>query len=146
MLVENVFCEFNAGILGAGDYILTVTYPGDLNHKANSTTATVYISRYADDKYTFNTSYYYNKANFKEYTTGSSQVEAARHNAIGVFNENLDYKGVFVDYVLENCKTEEECENSLVTIYFTLAFLDTVDSKQMWRVNIFENYINYPED
>ena len=47
VIVENVFGEFNAGILNAGEYILTATYSGDLNHKANSTTASVYITKFA---------------------------------------------------------------------------------------------------
>ena len=104
--------------------------------------ATVYISRYADDKYTFNTSYYYDKSN-KEYTTGNSQVDAARHYAIGVFNDDLDYHLTIADYVLENCHSEAECEASKVTIYFTLAFQDLVDGKHMWRAYILEDYVNY---
>lgn len=107
--------------------------------------ASVYISRYADDKYIFNTSYYYDRIHFNEYTTGASQADAASRNAIGVFNEDLDYKGTFADYVLENCSSEEECEDCRITIYFTLAFLDTVGGKQMWRAYILEGFINYPE-
>lgn len=96
----------------------------------------VYVSRYAADKYTFNESYY--KIN-KEYTTGNSQVTAAQHYSLGVFNEDLDYKQIFIDFVLENATSEEECVS--LTLYFTLAYLDTVDGKEMWRVNVFEDLV-----
>lgn len=96
----------------------------------------VYVSRYAADKYTFNESYY--KIN-KEYTTGNSQVSAAQHYSLGVFNEDLDYKQIFIDFVLENATSEEECVG--LTLYFTLAYLDTVDGKEMWRVNVFEDLV-----
>ncbi len=96
----------------------------------------VYVSRYAADKYTFNESYY--KIN-NEYTTGNSQVTAAQHYSLGVFNEDLDYKQIFLDFVLENATSEEECVS--LTLYFTLAYLDTVDGKEMWRVNVFEDLV-----
>lgn len=99
-----------------------------------------YVSRYADDKYTFNTSYYYDLTN-KEYTTGSSQVNAANRKSLGMFNEDLTFKQVFADFVLENAESEEECEELKVTIYFTLAYLDKVDGKYMWRVNVFEDLV-----
>ena len=96
----------------------------------------VYVSRYDNDKYTINNSYY--KIN-KEYTTGNTQVSASQHYSLGVFNEDLDYKQIFLDFVLENASSEEECTS--LTLYYTLAFLDTVDSRKMWRVNVFEDLV-----
>lgn len=98
----------------------------------------VYVSEYAYDKYTFNSSYFeYNKT----FTTGNSQVSAAQHYSLGVFNEDLEYKQLFLDFDLANAKTSEEADNLKLTLYFTLAFLDTVDGKKMWRVNVFEDLV-----
>ena len=47
VIVKNGSGEFNAGIMGAGNYTVTVTYPGDLNHKANSSTANFNIAKFA---------------------------------------------------------------------------------------------------
>ena len=102
--------------------------------------AEVYVSQYAKDKYTFNTSYYWD-ASAKHYTTGSSQANAASHNSLGIFNEDLDYKHLFDDLQIDLCSTEDEVKNCKFTIYFTLAYLDTVDSKHMWRVNVFEEMV-----
>lgn len=99
-----------------------------------------YVSRYAEDSYTFNTSFYYDSTR-KEFTTGSSQVNAANKNALGIFNEDLTYKQILLDYLLENCSSQSECEDKKVTLYFTLAFADVVDGKTMWRVNIFEDLV-----
>ena len=98
----------------------------------------VYVSEYAYDKYTFNSSYFeYNKT----FTTGNSQVSAAQHYSLGVFNEDLEYKQLFLDFDLANAKTSEEADSLKLTLYFTLAFLDTVDGKKMWRVNVFEDLV-----
>lgn len=98
----------------------------------------VYVSEYAYDKYTFNSSYFeYNKT----FTTGNSQVSAAQHYSLGVFNEDLEYKQLFLDFDLANAKTSEEANSLKLTLYFTLAFLDTVDGKKMWRVNVFEDLV-----
>lgn len=98
----------------------------------------VYVSSYAYDKYTFNSSYYqYNKS----FTTGNSQVAASQHYSLGVFNEDLEYKQLFTDFDLANAKTIEEANNLKLTLYFTLAFLDTVDGRKMWRVNVFEDLV-----
>lgn len=98
----------------------------------------VYVSSYAYDKFTFNNSYYeYNKS----FTTGNSQVAAAQHYSLGVFNEDLEYKQLFTDFDLANAKSKEEADNLQLTLYFTLAFLDTVDGKKMWRVNVFEDLV-----
>ena len=102
--------------------------------------ADVYVSRYAEDKYTISKSYYYDKS-YNEYTTGSTQVAAANHYALGVFNEELTYNQTLLDFLLENAKSEAECESLKVTLYFTLAYRDTVDGKNMWRVNIFEDLV-----
>lgn len=102
--------------------------------------ADVYVSSYAEDKYTFNTSYFYDGVN-KEYTTGNSQVNAASHYSLGIFNEDLDYKQTLLDFILNGIKDEEVAKTRKVTLYFTLAYLDTVDSKNMWRVNIFEDLV-----
>lgn len=99
-----------------------------------------YVSRYAADKYTFNTSYYYDLSS-EQYTTGSSQVNAASHKALGMFNESITYKQLFKDFILENASSEAECEGLKITLYFTLAYLDKVDGKYMWRVNIFEDLV-----
>ncbi len=100
----------------------------------------VYVSRFTDEKYTINNDYYFD-SNFNEYTTGSSQVNAANFNSLGLFNEDLTYNQVLLDFLLENCTSEEECENVKLTLYFTLAFLDKVNGKYMWRVNIFEDLV-----
>lgn len=97
-----------------------------------------YVSRYTNDDYTINTTYYlYNK----EYTTGSTKNNAAIHNSLGVFNEDLTYKQTLLDFLLENASSDEECQELKVTLYFTLAFLDKVEGKYMWRVNIFEDLV-----
>lgn len=98
----------------------------------------VYVSSYAYDKYTFNSSYYeYNKS----FTTGNSQVAAAQHYSLGVFNEDIEYKQLFTDFNLASVSSKEEADNLQLTLYFTLAFLDTVDGKKMWRVNVFEDLV-----
>ena len=100
----------------------------------------VYVSRYTDDKYTFNVSYHWDGV-AKEYTTGSSQQDAANHNSLGMSNENLDHNETFYSYALELAKTQEEVEELKVTIYFTLTLLKTVNSKSMWEVNVFEDFV-----
>ena len=100
----------------------------------------VYVSRYTDDKYTFNVNYHYDGAN-KEYTTGNSQVDAANHNSLGMSNESLDYNQTFYDYALELVESVDEIEDYIVTIYFTLALLKTVNGKAMWEANVFEDYV-----
>ena len=98
----------------------------------------VYVSSYAYDKFTFNNSYYeYNKS----FTTGNSQVAAAQHYSLGVFNEDLEYKQLFTDFDLATASSKEEADNLHLTLYFTLAFLDTADGKKMWRVNVFEDLV-----
>ena len=98
----------------------------------------VYVSRYAYDKYTFNTSYYYDSSS-KEYTTGTSQTNAANRYSLGIFNKDLTYRQILLDFLLENCESASDCEDNKITLYFTLACLDTADGKKMWRVNIFED-------
>ena len=100
----------------------------------------VYVSSYAEDKYTFNDTATYDSVN-KCYTTGNDQVGAARLYSLGIFNENLDHKQILLDFLVSQASTKEECEEYKLTLYFTLAFLDTVDSKKMWRVNIFEDLV-----
>ncbi len=104
--------------------------------------AEVYVSSYRNDpeKYSFNTTYYYNNS-YKKYMTGSDAVDAARHNSIGVFNENIAFNQTLLDFDITECKSVEAVEACKVTLYFTLAYLDTVDSKSMWRVNIFEDLV-----
>ena len=102
--------------------------------------ADVYVSYYASDKYTFNTNYWVGRDEHK-YTTGTSQVDAANKKSLGIFNEDLDYKQTLVDFVIDGCKSDEEVREKKVTLYFTLAFVDTVDGKSMWRVNIFEDLV-----
>ena len=46
LIVKNGSGEFNAGILDAGNYTVTATYPGDLNHKANSSSANINIAKF----------------------------------------------------------------------------------------------------
>ena len=100
----------------------------------------VYVSRYTDNDYTFNVNYHYDAYN-KEYTTGNSETDAANHNSLGMSNENLDYNQTFYDYALELAESEAEIEDYKVTIYFTLALLNTVNGKQMWKANIFEDLV-----
>lgn len=45
MIVENGFGEYNFGILEAGNYLVTATYPGDLNHKANSSSVNLNVAK-----------------------------------------------------------------------------------------------------
>ncbi len=118
------------------------THSGESYKKSELTVyeAEVYVSQYALNKYTLSSSYYYD-ASSKCYTTGSSQVNAANHNALGVFNENLDYKQVFDALLINLCETEEEVKECKFTVYFTLAYLDNVDGKNMWRVNVFEDLV-----
>jgi hypothetical protein len=105
--------------------------------------ADVYVSSYAYDKYTINTSYYsYKESGHTYYTTGNSQVNASKHDSLGVFNENCTYNGYFDDYLIDYCTSEEEVKDCQFTIYFTLAYLDRVDGKNMWRVNVFTDMIN----
>lgn len=102
-----------------------------------------YVSRYwinDKDHYTFNTSYYYDLSS-EQYTTGSSPENAAYHKALGMFNESITYKQLFKDFILENASSEAECEGLKITLYFTLAYLDKVGGKYMWRVNIFEDLV-----
>ena len=100
----------------------------------------VYVSRYTDNDYTFNVGYHYDGV-YKEYTTGNSETDAANYNSLGMSNENLDYNQTFYDYALELAKSEEGIENYKVTIYFTLALLKTVNGKEMWKANVFEDLV-----
>ena len=129
--VTNLKDFYNMGFSSNDNYVLSelTVYKAD-----------VYVSQYAADKYTFNTSYYYDQS-YKEYTTGSSQVNAANHYALGIFNEDLDYKQTLLDFLINEAKDEDTVKSLRVTLYFTLAYLDTVDSKNMWRVNIFEDLV-----
>ncbi len=98
----------------------------------------VFVSSYAYDKFTFNSSYYeYNKS----FTTGNSQVAASQHYSLGVFNKDIEYKQLFADFDLANATSKEDADNLKLTLYFTLAFLDTVDGRKMWRVNVFEDLV-----
>ena len=100
----------------------------------------VYVSSYGADKYTFNEAYYYDSGS-KKYTTGTSQATAASHYSLGVFNEDLDYKQTLLDFLVEEASSASEANECKLTLYFTLAFLDTVDGRKMWRVNIFEDLV-----
>ena len=101
--------------------------------------ADVYVSSYGEDKYTINTSYHVNPNG--GYTTGYSEVDAANHDSLGIFNEELDYKQVLLDYLIDGYSSEEDIQDLKVTLYFTLAYLNTVNKKNMWRVNIFEDVV-----
>lgn len=103
--------------------------------------ADVYVSRYAEDSYTFNTNYYFNNTN-KVYSTGNSKSDAASRFSLGIFNSDLTYKQTLLSYLLELCDNDEQCANMKIQLYFTLAFADTVDGKNMWRVNIFEELVD----
>ena len=105
--------------------------------------ADVYVSRYYnEDKYSINTSYFQNSnKDYDKFTTGNTPIDAANKRSLGVFNENLSYNGTFAGWVLEEAKTAEEAAARRVKIYFTLVRCDQVDSKNMWRVNILEDYV-----
>ena len=100
----------------------------------------VNVSSYGVDKYTFNENVYYD-LNDKVYTTGITQEAAANHYSLGIFNDDLDYKQILLDFLVSNAQSLEECEALKITLYFTLAYLDTVNGKKMWRVNIFEDLV-----
>ena len=104
--------------------------------------ADVYVSRYANDKYTFNTSYFTNtNKDYDKFTTGNTVEDAANKYSLGMFNESLDYKSIFYGWVLEEAKTTDEADARKVTIYFTLARADKVNGKNMWRVNVLEDLV-----
>lgn len=44
--VKDGFAEYNAGLFDAGNYTIVVTYPGDVNHKANSSSVNVTVGKY----------------------------------------------------------------------------------------------------
>ncbi len=46
VVVKNGKGEFNAGILDAGEYLVVVNYPGDLNYEANSYSTNVTVSKF----------------------------------------------------------------------------------------------------
>lgn len=102
--------------------------------------ADVYVSYYANDKYTFNTKYFVGSDEHK-YTTGTSQQDAANKKSLGVFNQDLDYKQTFLDFVIDDCNSAQEVNEKKVTLYFTLAFVDTVGGESMWRVNVIEELV-----
>lgn len=102
----------------------------------------VYASSYLNDyrKYSFNTTYYKDGSS-KKFTTGTTANTAVEINSLGVFNEDIYYNQSLMDYDITECSSEEELADKKVTIYFTLAYLDTVNKKDMWRVNIFEDLL-----
>ena len=104
--------------------------------------ADVYVSRYANDKYTFNTSYFVNGKNYDDkYTTGNTMNDAVSKYSLGMFNESLDFNSTFYGWVLEEAKTDDDAKARKVTIYFTLARNDKVDGKTFWRVNVLEDLV-----
>ncbi len=46
VVVNNCLCEFNVGVLDAGDYLVSVSYPGDLNHNSNSSSFDVNVAKF----------------------------------------------------------------------------------------------------
>ena len=102
--------------------------------------AEVYVSRYTEEQYSFNTSYYYDNT-FKEYTTGSSLQAIAEHKSLRIYNDNLTYNQTLMDFLLEDCQSDEECSSSKVTLYFTLTDIEVAFGKNVWRVNIFEDLV-----
>ena len=100
--------------------------------------ADVYVSMFLnDDKYTFNTSYSIDCVN-KVYTTGTTKENASLYHSLLVSNENATYKQLFLDYLLNNCSSDLEAKNSILTVYFTLSYLDTANHQYMWRANVIE--------
>lgn len=102
--------------------------------------ADLYVSTYGADKYTVNTTYIYDSYSH-EYTTGSTQVNSASLKSLGIFNEDLDYKQLFLNFIINTAESVEEVESKKVTLYFTLARLDTVDKSNYWRINVFEDLV-----
>ncbi len=49
VVVNNGVGEFNAGLFDAGEYLVVVDYPGDLNHKSNSSSTNVTVDKFAPD-------------------------------------------------------------------------------------------------
>ncbi|WP_407423646.1 Ig-like domain repeat protein [Methanobrevibacter sp.] len=87
VIVENVFGEFNAGILNAGEYILTATYSGDLNHKSNSTTASVYITKFVPNV----------TLNVSDVDCGEAAVITVTSDIYGSVNVTVDNMSVILD-------------------------------------------------
>ena len=106
----------------------------------NVYTAEVYVSQYANDKYTINTNYYYDQAK-KCYTTGSSLSNAVSHKSLMLSNESLDYKHLFDGWQIDLCSTVEEVASSKIRIYFTLVEIHTCDSTDYWMVNVIEDKV-----
>lgn len=101
--------------------------------------ADVYVSMFLnDDKYTFNTSYSYDYVN-KCYTTGTTKEKASIYHSLLVSNEDATYNQLFADYLLNNCNSDLEAQNSILTVYFTLSYLDTANHEYMWRANVIED-------
>lgn len=99
---------------------------------------TGYVSCYRnDDKYSINTEYYKDTSS-KEYSTGVDGNAVSDHYSLLVFNEDVTYKQLFADFVINGCKTEDEVLSKQVTFYFTLAFNETLNKREVWRVNIIE--------
>ena len=46
VVVKNHFAELNLGVLDAGDYVVTVSYPGDLNHNFNLSSINVNVAKF----------------------------------------------------------------------------------------------------
>lgn len=101
--------------------------------------ADVYVSMFLnDDKYTFNTSYSYDYVS-KCYTTGTTKEKASIYHSLLVSNEDATYNQLFADYLLNNCNSDLEAQNSILTVYFTLSYLDTANHEYMWRANVIED-------
>ena len=100
--------------------------------------ATVFVSSYSYKSYTVNTSYVYRN---KTYTTGTSEIDAANLHSLGVFNDGIWFRGTLDPYLLDEVKDQETADSLAITIYFTLAYLRNPDGKNMWSINVLEDYI-----
>ena len=100
--------------------------------------ATVFVSSYSYKSYTVNTSYIYRN---KTYTTGTNEIDAANLHSLGVFNDGIWFRGTLDPYLLDEVKDKEAADSLAVTIYFTLAYLRNPDGKNMWSINVLEDYI-----
>ena len=101
-----------------------------------------YVSTYFDGsktRYTFNSTYF--KVGNK-YTTGTNENDSATKKSLDVFNvDEIDYNQSLINYVIDDCTSDEEVESMKVTLYFTLTRLETVNHLNRWRVNVIEDLI-----
>ncbi len=87
--VINGSCEFNAGILSPGQYLINVSYPGDLNHNSNSYSTSVTVNKIPTKIVATSVTAVYNVA--KNLTVTLTDADG---NPIAYANVTVDLNGV----------------------------------------------------